>query len=259
MIDERSFSAEALREFFARHERVFMPMNGSVETILLAHCCREWPDKLTLLLARTDAQLPEVVDVAKAFKLWFPLVEVEGMRPAESWRRFGTASDVAAIPFRAKAETQLWTSCCARVRQKPIVDFLHKQEGAFGLLDPSRYIQQFGDVPSRGDLSERIEVLAPFWGLKEERIASAFSELGLRAPQVVVASHDPISCAGCPARINSARLAYLDAHHPADAKTVRDGSKVAVVMALFATSQLRKVIDNNPGPSGDKGSATHGG
>lgn len=240
----------SLPKIFDRHERVFLAFSGGKESVVLAHMCEPWREKVTLLWVRIQFHAPHMADFIRGYaERGWRLEEIPGPDLMEHWRSAGTPAEVVPVDHalgRRQPRLQSWPMCCYSIRQVPLNAYIRAQNEPCALLHGQRTADGGATVGGlTGQMPDYVEVAQPLSSWSEAEVMAYIDRHGLTLPeQYGQGCSDSLECLVCPAAPKPERLAYLDRRYPIPARIARramvEGGTAAalVVTEMYATAGL---------------------
>ncbi|MCZ6862985.1 MAG: phosphoadenosine phosphosulfate reductase family protein, partial [Alphaproteobacteria bacterium] len=217
-----------LKALFARHQGVVLAFSGGKDSLVCLHLCRHYQDKLTVVWVNTGAMFPHMREFIYKATVGFDFVELKSDQAG--WiEQYGFPSDVVSVansiwrdpgaPDPPPTMTQPWTSCCAKLRFSPILDYL-AQSGATLFIHGQRD-SDGGGLSGDSQPGATVEIHKLIWEWSERDIMAYIDENKIELPDQyahgVVGSLECWSCtarAGDSAAKVEARLAYMKKQYP---------------------------------------------
>lgn len=220
-----------LNHLFAHHERAVLAFSGGKDSLACLNLCREYRDQLDVCWVNTGASYPHMAEFVRGATEGFNLVELASDQagwiekygyPAEMvpvansmWRMLEDAED--SNP--PEVILQPWTSCCAKIRTGPILEYLESSSITL-LLHGQRRLDGGGFSITSGP-NARVEIARPIWGWTERAVLEYLAEHEIDLPeQYAHGVIDSLECWNCTARVNdttakkAAKLTYIATRYP---------------------------------------------
>lgn len=237
--------ALTVQETFRTDLPVFMSFSGGKESVVLAHLCEPWRDRVTLLWVNTGHMAPHMVEFVRSYRdRGWKLLE---LAPAQDlfthWQEHGVPTDVTSASHligREGQTYQLWPTCCLQNRQMPSTVFLAERGPCIALSGQRRKDQAATPQGLASLLPDHVNVMMPLWEWDEARVLAYVEEHGLTLPvQYGQGYTGSIECLCCPAGATPERMRYLDHHHPEKAAGIRTVLSRALAGAERRIAEVR--------------------
>ena len=216
-----------LATFFDRHERAVLAFSGGKDSLVCLHLCRDNRDKLTVVWVNTGAAFPHMAEFVHQATEGFNLVELESDQAV--WiEQQGLPSDMVPVSHsvwrlagdqRQEPMIQPWTSCCAKLRFQPILDYLTRSDATL-FIHGQRH-SDGGGFSADSQPGARVEICKPIWGWSDHDILAYIGEHEIELSEQY--SHgviDSLECWNCTARAGDSadgvrtRLHYMARQYP---------------------------------------------
>ncbi|TXN75483.1 phosphoadenosine phosphosulfate reductase family protein [Methylobacterium sp. WL8] len=245
-----STTRQAIAGIFDRHDRVFLAFSGGKDSAALAHLCRPWRDRLTLLWMNTGAAAPFMRDHVLSHRADFEVIELHPDRPMiENWQEWGIPADLIAVENLAtvawrEPKVQPWLACCAVHRLQPAITFMESVRGPCPLLIGQRSADKGGTVAGLASaFPAHVEVAMPLWTWTDAEVRTFVAEQGIRLHPHHAECPTSIECVRCPANLSAEKLRLLDRLYPDDAAFARNAARYTLAAAAAKATEALNVIN----------------
>ena len=246
-----------LATLFAHHEKAVLAFSGGKDSLVCLHLCRDYRDKLTVAWVNTGAMFPHMREFVYKATEGFDFVELKSDQagwieqygfPAEIvpvansvWRDAGT-------PDPPKTTIQPWTSCCAKLRFKPILDYL--EESSSTLFIHGQRLSDGGGFSATSGPDVKVQIYKPIWQWSERDVMAYIDKHKIELPeQYAHGVGDSLECWDCTARAGDsttgieARLDYMEGEYP----DLFERLKVRMAKVYLATEAAFKGVKADTG------------
>ena len=217
-----------LASLFARHKKAVLAFSGGKDSLVCLHLCREFRDQLDVCWVNTGAMFPHMAEFIRKAVKGFNFVELKSDQGA--WiKQLGLPVDLVPVsnsiwrvapnsdnPNPPKTMLQPWTSCCAKVRFAPLLEYL-AQSGATLFIHGQRY-SDGGGFPVTSGPDAKVEICRPVWDWSSTDVFRYIVNHGIELPEQYNANppaRRSLECWSCTALLDETdRLNYTRAHHP---------------------------------------------
>lgn len=217
--EPRPIAGRTLPEIFDRHERVFLAFSGGRESVVLAHMCEPWREKVTLLWVRVQSHAPHMADFIRGYAArGWRLEEIAAPGIMDHWSTAGIPAEVLPVENargRKEPRMQPWPSCCYAIRQVPLNAYMRAQSEACALLHGQRAEDEAATAGGlSGQMPPYVEVVQPLASWSEAEVAAYVDQHGLVLPSQYAEGYaDSLECLICPAAPSPQRMDYLRRRH----------------------------------------------
>ncbi|MCJ2041653.1 phosphoadenosine phosphosulfate reductase family protein [Methylobacterium sp. J-059] len=240
---------QALAALFDRYDRAYVLFSGGKDSAALAHLCRPWQDRTTLLWVNADAA-PFMRDHVLRHRADFEVVELRPDRPmVENWQEWGVPADLVAVENLAtvgwrEPKVQPWLSCCGVHRVQPAVTFMEGVRSPCPLLIGQRTADGGGTVAGLASaFPAHIEVAMPLWSWTDAEVWTFVAEQGIRLHPHHAECPTSIECVRCPANLSAEKLRLLDRLYPEDAASARNAARYTLAAAAAKATEALAVLN----------------
>ena len=220
-----------LTKLFNRHQKAVLSFSGGKDSLVCLHLCRSYRDKLTVAWVNTGAAFPHMAKFIRKATEDFNFVELKSDQDA--WiEQYGLPSDMVpvvnsiwsirrdpAAPDPPQTLLQPWTSCCAKLRFTPLLEYLGKSDATLFLHGQRR--SDGGGFCADSRPGAAVEICKLLWEWSDNDILDYIGKHGIELPEQY--GHgvvDSLDCWNCTARggdstaLNEAKLAYMARRYP---------------------------------------------
>ena len=216
-----------IASLFARHKKAVIWFSGGKDSLVCLDLCREFRDQLDVCWVNTGASFPHVEAFIREATEGFNFIEIESDQAALIEQQ-GLPCDMVPVANSAWRDPaapdpptllQPWTTCCAKLRFQPGLDYLARS-GATLLIHGQRRSDGGGfTVDSKPDA--RVEICKLLWEWSEHDVMDYIGQHGIELPeQYADGLVDSLDCWNCPTRAGdsaakmAARFAYTARRYP---------------------------------------------
>ena len=216
-----------LKSLFARHERAVLAFSGGKDSLACLHLCRDYRDKLTLVWVNTGAMFPHMREFIYKAVEGFNFVELKSDQ-ARWIEQQGLPSDMVPVANSAWRDPaapdpptllQPWTTCCAKLRFQPGLDYLARS-GATLLIHGQRR-SDGGGFAVDSQPGSAVEICKLIWEWSDDDILGYIGQHHITLPeQYAMGVMDSFDCWNCTARgddstsLKEAKFAYTAKRYP---------------------------------------------
>ena len=189
------------------------------------HLCRPYRDKLIVAWVNTGAMFKHMEEFVRKATEGFNFVELKSDQAG--WiEQNGLPSDMVpvknsiwrdgGVPDRPKTMLQPWTSCCAKLRFTPLLEYLGQSDATLFLHGQRR--SDGGGFCADSRPGAAVEICKLIWEWSSADVFRYIADQGIELPEQY--SADPparrsLECWSCTALLDETdRLNYTRAHHP---------------------------------------------
>ena len=241
---------QAISDIFDRHDRVFLMFSGGKDSLILAHLCEPWRDRLTLLWMNTGFAAPFMRDYVLSHRAGFEVIELHPDRPmVEHWQEWGVPADLIAIENLApiawrEPKVQPWLNCCGAHRMQPTLTFMEGVQSPCALLNGQRRQDRGGTVEGVASVSPaHVEIAMPLWDWTDTEVLAFVAEQRIRLHPHHDECPTSIECTRCPANLSAEKLRLLDRLYPEEAAFARTAARFTIAAAADKAAEVLNVIN----------------
>jgi 3'-phosphoadenosine 5'-phosphosulfate sulfotransferase (PAPS reductase)/FAD synthetase len=256
-------AGEQIEQLFSRHEHVYLAFSGGKESIVLAHMCEPYRDRLSLLWVNTGFMFPHMVEFVRGYGERFTLEELTSDLPAH-WRAFGLPSEILTVEnampggCHQEPKMQAWVSCCHSLRTAPMLTFINGLSSPAGLIHGQRHEDRtpnLGLSGAPGAWRDGVDVIAPLADWATEDVMTYVREHALTLPEQYRKTSGSLECWVCPANLATEDTSYADymaKEYPDLLAMVLPGARRIEQAVRAATDRYKDIIKRaEPKPATD--------
>ncbi len=220
-----------LASLFARHERAVLAFSGGKDSLVCLDLCRDYRDKLEVIWVNTGAMFPHMVEFVREATKGFNLVELHSDQ-ARWIEQQGLPADLVPVansswrmppntdsPAPPKTMVQPWTACCAKLRFRPLLEYLAQSDATL-FIHGQRHADG-GGFSADSAPGAKVEICKLIWGWSDSDVMAHIAEHGIELPEQY--GHgviDSLECWSCTARAGDSaakmatKFAYMAKEYP---------------------------------------------
>jgi len=244
-------SREALSHLMDRHDRVFLAFGGGKDSLLVAHLCEPWREKVTLLFVNTGFTFPHMLHSVRSLGAKFHLEEIE-VDLMRSWTDHGFPASVLpvdhAIGFglHKHPKMQPWLQCCHLNRTLPLLEFMNSQQKPTAFLHGQKRCDRAPGLSPGNLVIEGVEIFSPLWDWSDDEVRRFILERELPLPSHYDEVDDSLDCWCCPHSLGQLGANYsgwMGGTYPELKRQVLPLVAQEARIAARAVMDLKKILD----------------